>query len=121
MNKISIFLLLIVSLSFSNCSDFTEEAKQGMQDKLLGTWQLMSRSNMDGSVTPTNKETFEFLADYTYVYEINDTPQLPGEYDINYEYIEINDYLWTFLKFTKTELVFHIKDDDTTYFYERIN
>jgi hypothetical protein len=121
MNKIGIFLLLIVSFSFSSCLDFTDEAKQGMQDKLLGTWQLTSRLYLGGSVTPSNKETLEFLGDYTYVYEINDIPQLPGEYYITYDYIEINGYTSTFLKFTNKEMVFHLKNGDTTCFYEKIN
>jgi hypothetical protein len=118
MNKIGIFLLLIVSISFSNCSDFTDEARQGMQDKLLGTWTLVSFSDLSGSSTPSSTHIVEFSADYSYIITSDGVSTFLGEYYIDYDEINFN-YRGTILKFTDTEMVLFAEDFDRTYFYEK--
>ena len=120
MNKIGIFLLLIVSLSFFNCSDFTDETRLMMQTRLLGTWEYVSFSDLAGKETPSEKVTLEFISNEEYIYKVNGVEIYERNYNVYYNVIEIG-YTGYILKFTDTELVLYSQDSKVTRFYEKID
>jgi hypothetical protein len=120
MNKIGIFLLLIVSISFSNCAfDFTEEDRQAVQDKLVGTWELVNTTPYISEFLE-NKPTIEFKSTGTFDYLENGNVIYEEEYFFDYRTITFR-YYGEFLKLTDSEMVVFDEQYNIIYSYEKVN
>ncbi|MGB0983789.1 MAG: hypothetical protein ACPG19_07090 [Saprospiraceae bacterium] len=121
MNKINIFLLLIVGLFFSGCLVVDTDLKISMKEKIVGEWKLVRKvSPTDGETTSTFISLdFKDNGIYTVTSELlNETFTYP--YDISpLGLILNNDTVHDILSLDEEELI--TTRERIIFYYEKVN
>ncbi|MGB0863483.1 MAG: hypothetical protein ACPG19_07070 [Saprospiraceae bacterium] len=121
MNKLGIFLLLIVGLSFSGCLEYTTEAQDSFKEKLIGNeWKLIKFVNTTQDVTISSDIRILF-DELTYTRQVNMTAPSTFEYEVEPGVLYLDGIRNEVFELNSKEMVLFDERDNTTLFYEKTN